>query len=230
MVGTHIETSTGAFLVLTVRGLLTLGVLLIIAFYLALDPELYLDGVVLLFPLAYRNRARSILQSAGQSLLLWSLGQVVEMGVVGTLAALGLSLLHMPLALALAVLAGLLTFVPYFGPVAGAIPALMMGLSTGWQTSLWVLAIFLCCHVVDAYLVGPYVQRRTVRLPPALTVLSMSVLGSLFGPLGVVIAAPLAAVLLVVVRKAYVEDVLERCASTDERLARAAETARRSAS
>jgi hypothetical protein len=86
----------------------------------------------------------------------------------------------------------------------------MMGLSMGWQTFFWVLAIFLCCHVVDAYLVGPFVQKRTVRLPPALTVLSMTILGSLFGPLGIAMGAPLAAVLLVVVREGYVNDVLER--------------------
>lgn len=205
MLGSHIETSTSTFLELTARGLLTLAVLLVTAFYFALDPQLYLGGVVLLFPPAHRSRARSILLHAGQNLLLWSVGQAIEMGVVGMIAAIGLNLLHVPLALALAVLAGLLTFIPYFGPIAGALPALMMGLSMGWQKFLWVLLVFLCCHIADAYLVGPFVQKRTVRLPPALTVLSMTILGSIFGPLGVAIAAPLAAVLLVVVREGYVE-------------------------
>jgi predicted PurR-regulated permease PerM len=216
--GTHLETSTGTFLAVTARGLLTLAVLLITAFYFALEPELYLTGVLLLLPPGYRPRARSILERAGQNLLLWSVGQVIEMGVVGVLAAAGLYLLHVPMALALAVLAGLLTFIPYFGPVMGALPALMMGLSMGWQTFFWVLAIFICCHIVDAYLVGPFVQRRTVRLPPALTVLSMTVLGSLFGPLGIAIAAPLAAVLLVVVREGYVVDVLENRGVTEPAL------------
>jgi len=205
----HIETSTRKVIALTAHGLVTMGVLLVSAFYFALDPGTYLSGFVQLFPPSYRARLVGILQMTGKTLLLWSLGQFIEMGVVGTLVIPGLYLLHVPLALALGVLAALLTFVPYLGPIAAAIPALMMGFSVRWQTGLWVLGIFLCCHVVDAYVVGPFVQKRTVRLPPALTVLSMTVLGSLFGPLGIVIGAPVTAVLLVVVREAYVVDVLQ---------------------
>jgi predicted PurR-regulated permease PerM len=112
------------------------------------------------------------------------------------------------MALGLAALAGLFTFVPYFGAVAAAIPALIIGLSVGWRTAFWVLIVFICCHIIDSYLVAPFVQRRTVRLPPALTILSMTVMGTIFGPLGAVLGAPMAAVLLVFVREAYVGDVL----------------------
>lgn len=119
-------------------------------------------------------------------------------------------MLGLPLYLALALLAGLLTFVPYFGAIAAAIPAVMIGLSISWHTGLWVLGVFLCCHIVDGYLVGPLVQRHIVRLPPVVTLLSMTILGSIFGPLGIVLGSPVAAALLMVIREAYVKDVLNR--------------------
>jgi predicted PurR-regulated permease PerM len=128
--------------------------------------------------------------------------------VVGAMTAVGLTLLGVPLAFALAILAGLLTFVPYFGAIAAGVVATMVSLTSGWHTALWVAVVFACCHVIEGYIVGPYVQRRTVRLPPALTVLSMTIVGSIFGPLGVILAAPVAAAFLVVIREAYLGDVL----------------------
>jgi predicted PurR-regulated permease PerM len=180
------------------------------ALYFAIDPELYLGGVVRLLPRSYRARGRKILLDSGRALVLWSAGQFVDMLVVGTMVAIGFAVLHLPLAFGLAVLAGLLTFVPVLGALVAAIPALLVGFTTGWHTAIWVIVVFVCCHIVEAYIVGPFVQRRTVRLPPALTILSMTCLGSIFGLLGVILGAPLAAVLLVVIREAYVNDVLER--------------------
>ena len=205
---TRLATSAKSIVAFTASGLTGLLVTLVTALYFAIAPDLYLRGIVLLFPVPYRARARAILLAAGHTLVLWSVGQFVDMLIVGSLTAIGLSVLGIPLALALAVLAGTLTFVPFFGAILASIPALLLGLSIGWETALWVLVVFLCCHVVEAYVVGPFVQRRTVRLPPALTVLSMTVLGRLFGPLGLILGAPLAAVAILVIREAYVADVL----------------------
>ena len=208
-VGGPLATSARSFITVTTSSLIRFLVMCVTALYFAIDPELYLGGVVRLLPPSYRGRGREILLEAGRALVLWSAGQFVDMLVVGTMAAIGFSVLHLPLAFGLAVLAGLLTFVPFLGALAAAIPALMVGFATGWHTAIWVVAVFACCHIVEAYIVGPFVQRRTVRLPPALTILAMTCLGSIFGLLGVVLGAPLAAVLLVVIREAYVKDVLE---------------------
>ncbi len=208
-VGGPLATSARSFITLTASGLTEFLVMCVTALYFAIDPELYLGGVVRLLPLSYRGRGREILLDAGRALVLWSAGQFVDMLVVGTMTAIGFTVLHLPLAFGLAVLAGLLTFVPVLGALAAAIPALMVGFAAGWHTAIWVVAVFVCCHIVEAYIVGPFVQRRTVRLPPALTILAMTCLGSIFGLLGVVLGAPLAAVLLVVIREAYVHDVLD---------------------
>lgn len=190
-------------------GSLASGVILIVtALYFAISPDLYVRGAVALFPLPLRPRARHVLLRVGRTLQWWSLGQLIDMVVVGVLTGTGLALLHVPMALALGVLAGLFTFVPYFGAIAAAAPAMLVGLTISWQTALWVLGIFLIAHTIEGYLVSPLVQRHTVHLPPALSILSMTILGALFGPLGVILGTPAVAAAMVAVREAYVGGVL----------------------
>jgi predicted PurR-regulated permease PerM len=196
-----VATSTLGF----VTGLL---VVVVTALYFAIAPNFYRDGVVRLFPIRSRPRAREVLTEIGHTLQWWLLGQAIDMAVVGVLVGVGLMLLGVPLALALAVLAGLLTFVPYFGPIVSAIPAIIVAGTQGWSTVFWVVAIYLGCHAVEGYLVAPFVQRRTVQLPPALTVFSMTIMAALFGMLGLVVATPMLAAVLVVVRKVYIHDIL----------------------
>jgi predicted PurR-regulated permease PerM len=138
------------------------------------------------------------------------------MMVVALLTGLALFLLNIPLALSLACIAGLFTFVPYFGALAAAVPAVIVALTVSWQSALWVVLVFLVCHGVEGYVVAPFVQRRTVRLPPALTILSMAVLGTMFGPLGVILGTPLAAVLMVIVQEIYVAGILGDSAAEPE--------------
>ena len=207
-VQSHIAVYAGSVATSTLGGLATTFVLIATALYFAISPGLYIDGLVRLFPLPYRPRARDVLLDIGETLQWWSLGQLIDMSVVGVLTGIGLFILGMPLALALAVLAGLFTFVPYFGAIIAAVPAMLVALTVSWQDSLWVLAIFLGCHSIEGYVVSPLVQRRTVDLPPAASILSMTILGTIFGPLGVILGTPFAAALLVTVREVYVADVL----------------------
>jgi predicted PurR-regulated permease PerM len=204
----RIASSAASIAGTTVGGLVTVFLVFVISVYFALSPGLYLDGLVMLLPRDYRDRAREILMHVGRTLQFWLLGQAVDMVVVGLLTYAGLVLLGVKLPVALAVLAGLLTFVPYFGAIAAAVPAILVAMTDGWQKAAWVAVLFVVVHSVDGYLVSPLVQRRTVDMPPAMTILAMTVLGGLAGALGVILAAPLAAATLVLVREAYVEDVL----------------------
>ena len=204
----HIANYAGSVATSTLGGVATSFVLIATALYFAISPDPYIDGFVRLFPLPYRPRAREVLVEVGHTLQWWSLGQLIDMLVVGVLTGIGLLALGVPLALALAVLAGLFTFVPYFGAIVAAVPAMLVALTVSWQDLLWVLAIFLGCHAIEGYVVSPLVQRRTIDLPPAASILSMTVLGAIFGPLGIILGTPFAAALLVTVREAYVVDVL----------------------
>ena len=192
----------------TLGFLSALLVIVATAVYFAIAPDVYVSGMVHLVPTWYQPRARSIILEMGGTMQGWLLGQLIDMIVVGVLAGFGLYALQAPLALALGVLAGLFTFIPYFGTIIAGVLGAVVGLTVSLNETLWIVGLFLVCHAIEGYLVSPFVQRRTVHLPPALTLLSMVVLTAFFGLLGVLVATPLIAVLRVGVTRVYVEDVL----------------------
>lgn len=204
----HLAAPFEVVLSLSFETLAGLIVLVVTALYFAIAPELYLRGVASLVPIPYRPRLRQVMDDISHVLRLWLLGQLVDMVTVGVLSTVGLLLVGVPVPFALGILAGLLTFVPYFGAVVAAVPAVMVALSVSLTTALWTLAVFTLCHCVEGYVVAPLVQRRLVDLPPALTVLSMTAGAALFGALGVILGTPLAAAGMVAVREIYVGDVL----------------------
>ena len=199
---------TEEVLSVSLRTLAGLIVLIVTTLYFAASPETYVRGVVRLVPIPYRPRALQVMEELAHVLRMWLLGQLVDMVAVGVLSAVGLWLAGCPVPFALGVLAGLLTFVPYFGAIAAGIPAVLIALTVSVPTALWALGVFTLCHCVEGYVVAPLVQRRMVELPPALTVLSMTVMATLFGAMGVILGTPVAAAGLVTVRMLYVGDFL----------------------
>ncbi len=188
-----------------------LGALLVIiatGVYLAISPGMYISGIAHLTPLWYQERTRSILLEMGAAMQGWMLGQLVDMIIVGVITGIGLSLVGAPLAFVLAVFAGFCTFIPYFGTIISAVPAIIVSLTVNIRMMVWVICIFAVAHVIEGYVVAPFVQRRTVHLPPALTLLSMLILVAIFNIFGVLIATPLMAVIMVGVARIYVEDIL----------------------
>ncbi len=188
-----------------------LGAILVIiatGVYFAISPDMYISGIAHLTPLWYQERTRGILIEMGRAMQGWMLGQLVDMIIVGVIVGAGLYLIGAPLALVLAVFAGFCTFIPYFGTIISAIPAVIVSLTVGIREMIWVLCVFVVAHVVEGYLVAPFVQRRTVHLPPALTLLAMVILVAIFNIFGVLIATPLMAVIMVGIARVYVEDIL----------------------
>ncbi|MET4291877.1 putative PurR-regulated permease PerM [Bradyrhizobium sp. LB1.3] len=180
------------------------------AIFLAASPQLYLEGSLRLLPMTWRPRGREVARELGATLRLWFLGQFIDMLIVGLFLGLGLLSIGSPLALSLALLAGLLNFVPYIGALAGAVPAILVALSQSPILAAWVALLFLSIQLLEGNVIAPWIQKRTISLPPALTILSQTVLGTLFGLIGLIVATPLIAVLLVAVRMIYVEGFLER--------------------
>jgi len=138
----------------------------------------------------------------------WLGGRFGLMLANGGLTALGLWLLGMPLALSLGLLAGLLNFVPNFGPWIAAIPAVLVAFLQSPQQALYVALLYLALQSVDAYLLTPLVDRRSVELPPVLTITAQVLLGLVFGFIGILLASPLTAAAMILVKMLYVEDVL----------------------
>lgn len=181
-----------------------------VGLYLALDTSRYRRGFIRLFAQAYRPRVDAILDELGRLLGWWLIGRGISMAATGILTGLGLWLLGIPLALTLALLAAVLTFVPYIGAFLSAVPALLLGIVQGPIITLYVGLLYIAVQFIEGYLITPLVQQETVSLPPALTIGSLVLFGALFGPMGIMLGTPLAAVGIVLVRMAYVEDMLER--------------------
>jgi predicted PurR-regulated permease PerM len=186
--------------------LVNVAIVIAVGAYLAADPRLYTSGLLLLEPPPRRPFAREALGRVGSTLRRWLVGRLVLMAFNAALTWLGLSLLGVPLALTLGLLAGLLNFVPNVGPVAAAVPAVLIALTQSPQQALYVLLLYVVLQSADGYVFTPLVQKRTVALPPALTITAQVLLGVLLGGAGVVLATPLTAAALVLARMFYTEE------------------------
>lgn len=197
---------TAAFAV--IGGVADIILVIVGGVYLAVQPDLYRRGLIALVPHAGKQKAAETLDESRIALWQWLKGQFISMAIVGVLTAAGLWLIGMPSALALGFLAGVAEFVPYIGPFLAAAPAILLALSEGSLTLFWVVLLYLAVQQIESNLVMPIVMRKLVYLPPALTVFSIVALGSVFGPLGAILAAPLTVFLYVLVSKLYVEGAL----------------------
>ena len=183
-------------------------IVIFFAAFMAAQPRLYIDGFLALVARHKRERARQVLEETGHMLRRWIVGQSLLALCVALLIGIGLVLLGAPFALALALLAGLMEFIPYIGPFIAAVPAVLVGLSEGPQLALWIALLFLGVQSLESYVLAPLVQQRAVHLPPALILFAQVLMGVVVGGLGVAVATPLAAAVMVAVSMLYVEDVL----------------------
>ncbi|MFO7178720.1 MAG: AI-2E family transporter [Pseudomonadota bacterium] len=183
-------------------------VVLLLGFFLAVNPSRYERGLLLLVPRARRERGRAVLRATAHTLRYWLVARGVLMLLVGTLFAIGLAILDVPFAVPLGIIAGILDFIPYLGPVLGAIPALAVAFLGGPERVLWVLGLYLVVQFVESYIAGPLVESKAVTLPPGLLLAFQVLCAAWLGVLGVLLATPLLVALVVGVQMIYVQDVL----------------------
>lgn len=187
-------------------GMLTnIIVILFLGLYLAADPDLYRRGAIDLIPHGGRERVRAALDASGVALRKWLMGQLSAMVAVGVLTFAALKLLHMPLALSLALIATLLEFIPFIGPILSGVPAVLVGFTVSPTEALYVAAAYLIIHQIEGNVVMPIVQKWAVALAPALGITAIVVFGLLFGLPGVLFAVPLIVVVIALVKTLYVE-------------------------
>lgn len=115
----------------------------------------------------------------------------------------------MPLPVTLGVVAALLTFIPNIGPLLAAVPQVLLAFQVGTDTVLYVILLNMALQFVESYLITPLVQYYEVSLPPALTISLQLLLGVSLGVIGLVVAAPLLVVALVLVQMLYIRRTLE---------------------
>lgn len=183
-------------------------VLFFVALFVAFDPLLYRDGLLRLVPLSHRRRVAVVLADTGRALRMWMLGKIIAMVAVGIATWVVLVALGIPLALSLALLAAVLTFIPNFGPLLSLAPAVLLAFMSSPTKAVYVLVLYVVIQSAESYLLTPLVQRRTVSLPPAVTLVGQIVMGAVAGPIGLFVATPLIAAALVLIEHFYVEDAL----------------------
>lgn len=176
--------------------------------FLAAQPNFYRIGAIKLIPPAKRALVAEAMDESETALRLWLRGQLFAMVAVGALTGMGLWLIGVPSALALGLLAGMLEFIPYAGPIAAAIPGILLALVAGPETALWTLALYVGVQQFESYLLQPLVQQYAVDLPPVVLLFSLIGFGMLFGIIGIILAAPLTVVSYVLVKRLYVREAL----------------------
>jgi predicted PurR-regulated permease PerM len=187
--------ATGATSVaFSIVGLLSAGlIVLFFGVYFAADPETYVDIVARLSPPHRRAAILEVTYETGDRLRRWLIGQGISMATIGSLTYIGLLILGVPIAFVLALFAGLAGFLPYLGPIIGAIPMVLVAGGEGLDLALYVVGLYVIIQFLESYLLTPLIQARAVSMPPAVVILSQLVLGAVFGLLGLALATPLAA-------------------------------------
>jgi predicted PurR-regulated permease PerM len=184
---------------------------LVMGIYLALRPALYREGFIMLAPPVHRELVRDILADLGRTLRAWIVGQLLAMFVLGVLTWIGLELLNVDYALAFGVFTGLVAIVPFFGTlVSTLLPALfVIGGAGGAIHALLVIALGLIVHLIEANFVAPMIMERQVHLPPVLSILAVLIMAHLLHLIGLLVAVPVLATVMVVGRRVYIHRVLE---------------------
>ncbi len=174
---------------------------LVMAVYFALRPTIYRDGVLALVSPRYRDRAARILTDMAATLRAWVTGQLLAMTIFAFFTAVGLWLLGVPFWLAFGLFTGLAALVPFFGTIISTIlPALFVIGQGSWLQVMAVLLLGIVVHFLGSNIFVPWIMSRTVAIPPALTIAGVLAMGTLLGPIGLIVAVPLLALTLVLLR------------------------------
>lgn len=184
-------------------------VVLLVGIYTALSPGLYTEGAVRLFDREHQPFVRHVLGRMGHVLLAWFKGVAIAVVVLGAMALIGLTVIGVPGALALAAFAAALTVIPNFGPLIGWAPAVVVGFSQGTSTGLWTLGLAIAAQQVEGSIITPKVQGNMIHVGPALIVAGQIVFATLAGFLGVLLVVPILGVGLVLVQELYIGPFVE---------------------
>jgi len=190
-------------------GIIQLIFIISVSLMITLQPNAYREVAILLVPSFYRRRARTILLICGNSLSNWMSGVLLSSICVAILVSIGLYLLGIKLVIANAVIAGVLNIIPNVGPTISTIfPISVALLDTPWK-SLAVLGLYILIQNIESYIITPSIMQKQVKLLPGLTITAQFIFTIIFGPLGLLLAIPMAVVIQVFVKEIVIHDILE---------------------
>jgi predicted PurR-regulated permease PerM len=181
-------------------------VILFIAIFFTVAPQTYIKGIVQLIPVKGQKKANEVINKLSQELRNWLKGKLFSMFIVFVLTAIGLAIIGIPLWLVLALLAGLISFIPNFGPLIALIPAVLVGLMQSPQTAALVVGLYVFIQFVESNFITTLVQQKLLDLPPALIIIAQLLMGALTGGWGLILATPIIVILIVLVQELYIKE------------------------
>ena len=196
------------FLSSTIAVVAGLFLIIVLSIYVGADPGSYRVGLMALFPPEARPRAGIVLSRVATVLRKWLVTQMIAMLVIGVVTTIALFMLRVKAAVALGVIAGILEFVPTIGPILSAVPGVAMGFVDSPQKALSVGLAYLVIQQVEGHLLIPILMKEGMDLPPALTIVTQAVMALLFGFIGLMVAVPLLAAIIVPIKLLYMESML----------------------
>ncbi|PKP91586.1 MAG: AI-2E family transporter [Alphaproteobacteria bacterium HGW-Alphaproteobacteria-16] len=174
---------------------------LVIGLFVAMEPRLYERGLQWMVPMASRDQFAITLARMARTMRILLAGRLAGMVFEGLLTWILLSFAGVPMALLLGILTGILAFIPNIGAFISGVLMVAVGFSAGPEQGLWAIVIYFVVQNFDGYVLLPLIARRTVDMPPALT-MSSQILGStLFGFLGLALADPMIAMIKVALER-----------------------------
>ncbi len=186
---------------------------LILTLMLLANPKAYRQALLVLFPSFYRRRADAILNKCEIALTNWFSGILVSSTAIAITSGIGLSLLGIDLALAHALLAGLLNFIPNLGPALSVVFPISVAIldpQPGFKV-VGVIVLYLLLQNLESYVLTPTVMAKQVSLLPALTLVAQLFFASVFGALGLLLALPLTVVAMTWIQELLIKDILDVC-------------------
>jgi predicted PurR-regulated permease PerM len=180
-------------------------IVLFIGIFFTAAPNEYKAGIVRLLPADARAKGRDLIAEISKNLRAWLKGMLFSMLVVFALTSIGLAILGIDLWLVLALIAGLLSFIPNFGPIISIVPAALVALSQSPITALWVILLYCFVQLVESNFITPLVQQELIKTPPALIIISQVFVGIWLGAWGVILATPILVIVMVLVEELYIK-------------------------
>ena len=190
--------------------------ILILGLFIAMDPGTYSRGLQWMVPIDLRPEFAKTLVKMGATLRRLLAGRLLGMAVEGVASGIALAVGGVPMAMLLGIIAGILAFIPNVGAIVTGVLMVAVGFSAGVDTGYWAIGTYLVVQTIDGYVIVPMVAKRTVDLPPALTLGAQILASALFGILGLALADPMTAML---------KTALERRSEREEEKAEADEGA-----
>ena len=182
-------------------------IILLLGVFFTASPSIYKKGILLLVPKPKKELGERIMDRISLSLKGWLKGMMVSIVLITVLISVALTIIGIPMAMVLGLITGILELVPNLGSLLAMIPGVLLAFTISTNTAIIVALVYIVSQTITANIVTPLIQKKIINLPPALTLVSQLIMGTLSGALGIILAVPLLAIIIILIDELYVQKI-----------------------